>query len=222
MGETFAPITESAYSQFSFALGFFANRCPAWCILAVLSLALIVLPGCGVLTDPGPAKTFDLQHLETPEQEALFVLISEDKELKLFTFAPKVTEDTTAPQIFASAVKSCSVEPGEKLPSVVRKVFVGLDKIKISSRQQSVIGENPVFVMSFTALFDKEPLAFASVSTVRDGCATDIALWTSAAGSDSSGGEASEPALERVSRARDILLNHLKTNGGRLFEELVK
>jgi hypothetical protein len=190
--------------------------------LSLSTLSLCALSGCGVLTDPGPAKSFDLRSLDSsgltsPASDALFSLISEDKELKLFTFLPEDSQKLDSAPIYATAVRSCSVDPGEKLPSVVRKVFVGLDTIRIQSRQQTTIGELPVFAMSFTALFEKAPLALASVSTMREGCATDIALWTSATGTEDSAG-----ALDRVSRARDRLMNHLREDGGQLLEELTK
>jgi len=184
---------------------------------ALLLVSTLSATGCGVLIDEGPARTFDLTRIETRDETPLFLLISEDRELRLFQFIPPKGDQEDTPKVFASAIRSCSVEPGEKLPGIVRKVFVGLDRIRITARSQSNIGELPVLLMTFTANFEREALALASLSTVQKDCATDVAFWTSAREYSSP-----ENAVSRVAQARDSLLRHLLADDGRLLQELVK
>ncbi len=146
------------------------------CILASLALA-----GCSISIDDGPAEVLSLDQTVVPPNVA-FTESSQSKSGPIYRVTSKGSIPENSTPIFATALKSCTVAEGEVVSTITRRLFVGLEKIRVFVREQEELESTeylsaPTLLLGLHAELDDAQLTIFTISSVVDGCAVDLALW---------------------------------------------
>ena len=191
-------------------------------IIVLLLLATLFSASCSISVDDGPAEPLTLPS-NSWEPELSFHMLDRDHRTTLYGVSRSGREFD--PPVYASALRSCSIAEGEKLPTVARRLFVGLEHLRIMRREQHKAGDLPLLLLAFEATLDDTPLQIVSLSAVVDGCAIDLAFWSAlpartTESSSSAGLSTGDISSGGAFLAAQSAIEHLSRNQGEGLEEL--
>lgn len=157
--------------------------------MLVLFIAL-GLVGCSLSLDDGPAEAISLRAGQFGEAFNLR-LAGTSKSGPLYFVDRHSSASTKQPLVFATALRSCTVTEEDSLLTVVRRLFVGLEGIRVVEREHRSMNSNAmapssadpdeqtdVSLVGIEATFDDQDIRICALSSIVDGCSVDVALWS--------------------------------------------
>jgi hypothetical protein len=174
---------------------------PARALIHTLAVLMaLVLTGCSLSLYDGPAEVISLRSEQFGESFTLR-LVGTSKSGPVYVAERLSDTERTQHPVFVTALRSCTVTEKDALLTVVRRLFVGLERIRVIEREQRTMNSDAkaeetrsppaapppatkandqagVSLVGIEATFDGHDIRICALSSIVGRCSVDVALWS--------------------------------------------